>query len=472
MPVAASSAPGAEAGWAVEGATLHLRDRQGRGLAFEVVDGRLRAGAVLLAGRPPTDLSAQPAAIGALLATATGGAAPVSSSEVAARVADHVDRHGGWTPIGPRRGDLATVLLGAAFPLAGSAMAHGAGPIDQVPRWAVAPLREPGAAAAARVLLGSRATRPVVAALARSLVPPPDATLALMPIGFAAMTADVLEPDRLAVVLGATDRHHPPSSWPRTDDVALVRAAAPTVGAVRLERMVLDAAAIADGPARLVETIRMWRSVHHLLPGRIPTRLAEVARCCRAAMPTDPVDRPSLVRGWTPPARDVAPGSPAAPAARRAPAHGIAARLARPPAATAATAPPPPPRAAHHQPRLAPGGAGGPTEPTTAMPRPAAVRAVDGLAIDAYTLRVPRTARDLQTWGDRLGNCLGSYASAVVGGRSTIVGVFRDQRIVACIEIDRERRVRQFLGRANTQPDPALEARVLPVLRRHGVVAA
>lgn len=463
-----------------DGVRLRLLDRQGRGLAFEVVDGRLRAGAVLLAGRTPTDLSAQPGALRALVAAAAGARTPVAASEVAARVADHVDRHGGWTPEGSTRGDLATVLLGGAFPLAGSAMARGARPIDQVPRWAVAALREPAAADAARALVGPRATRPVVAALARSLVPPPEATIALMPLGFAAMAAESLEPDRLAVILSATDRHHPPASWPGTDDVALVRAVAPTLGATRLERMLLDAAAIADGPARLVETVRMWRSVHHLLPGRIPTRLAEVARCCRAAMPTDPVDRPSLVRGWTPPsitaaARDQDETAPEPAAARRRPAtsrrrpaHGIAARLAEPPVAV----PPPPPRAAHHQPRLAPDAPNVPVEVTAVMPRHPAARAVDGLGIDGYTLRVPRTPRDLQTWGDRLGNCLATYTAAVVDGRSTIVGVFRDQRIVACIEIDRERRVRQFLGRANTQPDPALEARVLPVLRRHGLVAA
>jgi hypothetical protein len=462
-----------------EGTRLRLLGPQGRGLSFEVVDGRLRAGAVLLAGRAPTDLSAQPGAIRALVATTAGARTPVAASEVAARVADHVERHGGWSPEGPRRGELATVLLGGAFPLAGSAMARGAGPIEEVPRWAVATLREPAAVDAARSLVGTRATRPVVAALARSLVPPPEATIALMPLGFAAMAADVLEPDRLAAVLRATDRHHPPSSWPGTDAVSLVRAAAPTLGATRLERMVLDAAAIADGPARLVETVRMWRSVHHLLHGRIPTRLAEVARCCRAAMPTDPVDRPSLVRGWTPPSTavatvvepDAAPAPAAArrrPAARRGAVHGIAARFADPPVAV----PAPPPLAAHHQPRLAPAGPSAPVPATTAVPRHAAARAVDGLSIDSYTLRVPRTARDLQTWGDRLGNCLATYTAAVVDGRSTIVGVFRDQRIVACIEIDRDRRVRQFLGRANTRPDPALEARVLPVLRRHGLVAA
>lgn len=446
-----------------EGARLRLLDHHGRGLAFDVVDGRLRAGAVLLAGRTPTDLSAEPGAIRALV---TAARTAVAASEVSARVADHVDRHGGWTPTGQRRGDLVTVLLGGAFPLAGSAMARGAGPIEQVPRWAVATLREPAAVDAARALVGSRATRPVVAALARSLVPPPGATIALMPLAFAAMASGSLEPDRLAVILGATDRHHPPAAWPSTDDVALVRAVAPTLGANRLERMLLDAAAIDDGPARLIETVRMWRSVHHLLRGRIPTRLADVARCCRAAMPTDPVDRPSLVRGWTPPATP-APVARVAPA-RRPAAHGIAARLREPVVAE----PPPPPRAAHHQPRLAPAGPAAAIEATATMPRHPAVRAVDGLGVDGYTLRVPRTARDLQTWGDRLGNCLGTYSSAVADGRSTIVGVFRDQRIVACIEIDRERRVRQFLGRANTQPDPALEAQVLPVLRRHGLVAA
>lgn len=494
MPVAPASNPEARAGWVTEGARLRLVDRAGRGLAFDIVDGRLRAGPVLLAGRAPTDLSAQPGAIRALLAEQAGGGLSVTATEVAARVADHIDDHGGWTPTGPRRRNLVTVLLGGAFPLAGSAMTLGAGPVDELPRWAVPALRERTAADAARIAFGTRATRPVVAALARSLVPSPTTagpgdraeqgpepnpsglpSIALMPLALACMAADALEPDRLAVVLRATDHHHPPPSWPRNDDVALVRATAPSLGATRLERMLVDAAATADGPVRLVETVRMWRSVHQLLHGRIPTRLADVADCCRAAMPTDPVDRPSLVRGWSPPSRGAprlgprstgAVGAPPRP--RRAP-TAVRGPIGRP--LIAEPGPAPPARAPHHQPRVPPPGLDLPMAPTEVIPRDAATRAIDGLDTGGYTLRVPRTGRDLQSWGERMGNCLATYTSAAMAGRSTIVGVFSDHRIVACMEIDPSQRVRQFVGRANTPPDPALEAEVLGTLRRHGVVA-
>jgi hypothetical protein len=59
----------------------------------------------------------------------------------------------------------------------------------------------------------------------------------------------------------------------------------------------------------------------------------------------------------------------------------------------------------------------------------------------------------------------------VAEGRSVLIGVFRDTRVVACVEVDPAGDVRQFLGPANRPPHPAVERVVIGALRDHGLVA-
>ncbi|MGA2836219.1 MAG: PcfJ domain-containing protein [Acidimicrobiales bacterium] len=68
---------------------------------------------------------------------------------------------------------------------------------------------------------------------------------------------------------------------------------------------------------------------------------------------------------------------------------------------------------------------------------------------DGLVLVVPRSGAELQAWGRRFANCVGSYSAAVEAGRSHIVGVELHEVLSYCLEIKPDRTIRQFLGYRN-----------------------
>ena len=117
-----------------------------------------------------------------------------------------------------------------------------------------------------RRAFGAKATRTVVGALATNLVQnpgtgaagtdpsPPDGPAAdrpvvgLLPLALALIGAPVLEPDPLARVLAQTELFHGPEVWPTGEQIAAGRSVVATLGPVRSERILCDAAARTDGP--------------------------------------------------------------------------------------------------------------------------------------------------------------------------------------------------------------------------------
>ena len=479
-----------EGRWEQEGSTLVRRRPGAAPLELRVVDGRLRVGAVLLEGRRATDLSRQPGAVRALLTERGPEVEPDDVVAVAQRAARHLKDHDLWAPTGDRRRDLALVLLGGSYPLAAEAFAQGAGPLDEVPPWAVPVLRARTARAGARAAFGDRATRTVVAALAESLVPPgpsasdPDAEevgevgevapISLGRLALALMGGEVLDADRLVAVLTAPGPYLPPSSWPDNDELAEVALVTRSFGPRRTRQLLVDAAGSTDGPARLVATARMWREVRDHFQGRLPMGLDDLEALCRQLSPHDPVDRPRRLVGRTRPVAEPEPepdpDAPPRPAPRRR-------RVDAEPAAAPVTPPrqvrlldperdgPPVPRPAHHRALHAPT-----SRPRQALHPSDAARAVDGLRVGDLTLRVARTDAQLAHWGATLRNCLGDFAEAVRERRSVIIVIEQDLRIVASLEVAPNRSVRQFHGPANREPPPRLEQAVLDVLVAHHVV--
>ena len=256
--------------WRQEGpvATLRLAGRGRAGAApatlrFTAGDGRVRVGLLLLEGRREIDVSIQP---GVVARTVGCGGAP--TPEAAARVGDWLAAfaaaHGALRPDDPTAAGLVAVVGGAGFPLLGAALAQGVAPLDEVPRWAAAPLAAPTARVGAHVAFAGRASRPVVAAFAASLVsagqpvglgpaaPPTPAALYPLALG---LMAPALGPDRLARVLAATDPWRAPASWPDVDLVADGARLTPHLGEHRTERLLLEAARLDDGPTLLADAL-------------------------------------------------------------------------------------------------------------------------------------------------------------------------------------------------------------------------
>lgn len=459
--------------WEQEGAVATLR-LAGRGpahdtpatLRFTAGDGRVRVGLVLLEGRREIDVSIQPGLVAR--AVGRGGVpSPDAAAQVGRWLASFAAAHGAWRPEDPPGAGLVAVVGGAAFPLLGAALAGGAGPLEEVPRWAAPALAAPTARAGAQAAFAGRATRPVVAAFAASLLSGrPGAAVALYPLALACM-APALGPDRLARVLAATEPWRAPETWPEVDLVTEAARLTPHLGEHRTERVLLDAAHLEGGPTLLAEALQAYGLVRHRVGRRLPNRLVEFRAHCRALLPPDPN-----------------PLGVVAPVRRRASARATVPRPTRgpgtPPAAPPRPAPPPPPRpptaeerrrAMFHAPRTQ----AARVPEHLPLAHPATVNALAGREVPgggggALRFVVPRTAAELAEWGERLHNCVGGFGPAVNERRSIVVGIESGERLAYCIDVRPDGVIRQFLGTHN-RPVPRPDAlAVVHALAAAGVV--
>ena len=96
-------------------------------------------------------------------------------------------------------------------------------------------------------------------------------------------------------------------------------------------------------------------------------------------------------------------------------------------------------------------------------------KAVDGITVDEYTLRIPKTGGELIQWGEWMGNCLIHYTKKVCQG-TVVVGVFSNDSIFYALEIENGFLV-QFRGLSNlVNPGLALKAKILDVLGEAGLL--
>ena len=512
MSPAASAAPIRSVGPSVDvsfedGATARVRVVGADGappteLRFTIGRGRATVALVLLAGRREVDVSIQPG----LVASVVGR----EGDAVAGHLAAFAARHGAWSPAEPAGAGLLDVVTGMTFPLLGAAIDRGATGLAEVPRWAAPVLAAPTARDAARQAFSTRATRPVVAALAGGLVPAPAAspdrrascrTAAgpddprrptrvdrapdeggthrggpeavrppqppdLFPLALGLM-ATALAPDRLARVLAADGPDRRPVDWPDGEVVALGRRHTATWGEHRTERVLRDAAELAGGAGWLAKACRLEGLAGHGVAAETPTRLEPLRDELRALLPTDPNPHGLVApaRRRPRPARPTRPARPATP-----PAAGPARRVVAP------VVEPPPPTVDERRRAMwrAPATQG--TAPPEHVPlhHPPAVLVLAGVEVmgagGPLRLVVPRTGAELTAWGERLGNCVGGFAAAVNEGRSIVLGVEAGDRLAYCLEVRPDGGVRQFLAARNRPVPRADAAAVLAALSAVGVV--
>jgi hypothetical protein len=80
---------------------------------------------------------------------------------------------------------------------------------------------------------------------------------------------------------------------------------------------------------------------------------------------------------------------------------------------------------------------------------------------------VPTTATELERWASILDNCLADFVRAAATNTAWLVGVFRDDVIIGCVEIrPRTREVRQAVGEHNRPLDSSTLERVIQALAR------
>lgn len=470
--------------------------------------GRVQVGLVMAPVDKLVDVTAQPsAALRRLADTAERESTPMSAAEASCRRAlDAVaDRAGSWHA--PADTDLLAWFGGAGFPFLRVAYEAGCLPIPEVPRWAVPILAESTARAGARLAFGAKATRPVVAALGRSIGRNPGQTADLSRLALALIARDLAEPDQLAALLDLPGPSWPLRALPTGRLIDEGRRALYFWGSYRGRperalRILSDTATVEEGPRLLAETIRFTVELNQHGPRRLSNRLTEVHQAYRvrfrgqgppvlfpAAPAAAGVDREpgggGVRRGAGGAGRaDRAAGDAdgAAPGGRNGAAGqgagggpGARANGAAEGAAAGAHVVAAGGRRARNQP------VGGPRLPPqqhrvvqvteqTALRFPADVVRVDGLAVGTLRLVLPRTVGDLVRWGALLHNCLADYGRSAASGHSVIIGVEQDGRLRYALELTPDRRVRQFCGRGNHAPAPQVRCLVLDTLEDHGVL--
>ncbi|MGI8792298.1 MAG: PcfJ domain-containing protein [Acidimicrobiales bacterium] len=381
---------------------------------------------------------------------------------------------------------------GASFPLLGAAYERGAGALNEIPRWAARALAVTSARAAASIVLatweqgphraswshptisGRRPSRPVVAALAASLLPPSTApaasTTALYPLALAIAAAGHLDDDRLARLLQtASTAWQPPSTWPTIEQLRELRALVVSFEPAAAARLLAEAATSSTGPERLSTAARLAVDVNLDRAGRLPVNLDALVAHLRSFLPADPVPNRPAVRPRPSVARPAAALPTSARAGAALPVTRATRRLAAQAAPATATraAAPALPDMALAPPRSA---TALPLDSAAALRHSPAMRAVDGLVVGTLRLVLPRTLNELTEWGSRLENCLGTYGAAAHSGRSRLIGIEHDDRLIGCIEINPSGGVRQFLGQRNRAMTRSIARPVCQALAEAGIV--
>lgn len=431
--------PGSSAGWEErDGAVVVTAPVDV--IAFTPRSGRVDVGLVVPPRPRVIDLSAQPGAVTLkLAATAAALGERPAHLESAARAAAYEAAALADAPLPDREIDLLGVLGAIAFPILSAAYDLGAAPVARLPRWAVPVFERPTVGDAARVAFGPSATRTVRRALVDTLRPLADGTVDHSGLALALMAAPVVQPDRLARILSADRVRQDPATLP---DPATLRATRPTLdrwGPVRVERILSEAAGLADGLVLALRTIAYAADLtDHGPSGPLPHRLHELHDVYRA-----------LVR--SPPARTQ-------PARIQPPRIQPATPRVAPEAAT------PPHRA------LAPPATRGRVRHDAPIRYKQEHRCLDGLTRGDLTLVLPHTTGDLERWGRILSNCLGDFSAAAATGRSVIVGVRRSNRLIYAVELTAGGEVRQFCGQANRAPRPSDRRLIVQTLAEAGAV--
>lgn len=292
----------------------------------------------------------------------------------------------------------------------------------------------------------------------------------LLGIGLSLMSEPVLEPDQLARILRHDCGQHGSDTWPTKEQIATFRQFAPRLGSARVERLMRESVSRADGPQLLSQLIGTLDSIGDLLPRRIASPLDELYLQCQSLLPVDP--NPGL-QGL----------QPLRGSGSQAPVRRQARRRDQPPPRVPATTrfrvelPETPTRPVQRQvdPRrralLAPRTSQPSSSNILASPDPNLTNAIDNVCLeDGLSLQVPRSTAELEAWGRRLGNCLGSYGRAVASGRSLIVGVELHGVLTYCLEVAPNRSIRQFLGIRNRPVPPTHSAIVCTYLASIGVL--
>ena len=406
-------------------------------LSFAPLDGSLKVGMYIEPIDRLVDVSAQPCTANGVLSDA-GRRLRISDHIIGAELLLVLDkaasRYSTWTP----RAGLGRLALlgGAAFGLLAAAYDDGSIPVREVPRWAVPIVRPRTLREGARSAFGTKATSPVVRALATAIRSPGNVQADFSNLALALVGADSLQPDQIARVLAAQRALHPIEDLPDPATLAAARKTVSNWDPRQLERVLIDAASRPDGLSTLFVTLGYAKQLGSQGRIRIASSLSELHDSYRNLVITAP------------------------------------ARSAGSPGASAGESPRPlvEPQPEQFQHRIYVAPRAQPVASSAPLVVTRQAQSVDGLRVDNLTFVVPRTAGDLERWGRIMSNCLDTYGGAAAQGLATIIGIHAGDQLAYVIEVSPRGVVVQFTTFANREPSSKVRATVVSTLLRAGII--
>jgi hypothetical protein len=385
----------------------------------------------------------------------------------------------------PFADNLLAAVGAVTHPLLACVYERGAEPLSELPRWALPVLRSLHATHAGRALAGEQSNRRLARAVVSSLIAPDGQTVALGLLALGVIGAGLVTADELANVL-ETPTNGAGAAVPSVDEITAARRGLALFPPGRRAALLIDTARHHDAHALAATMTQLWWVKDHAerpLPAKLKHLTELVARLVPAltpaAVPATLAPAPACPHQVTPTADqlelDIIPHPADTPPTSAT--HAATARTSnRPapvdnPALAPAAAPLSPAVRRQATIPLAP-----PTEDGShpaSWPVPQALSRINRHRGDGLLFDVPTSNNELAWWGRELYNCLATYGGAVYRQESWLIGVRRDDRLIACAEVvPSTRRVRQLLGPRNQPLPHAVHHATLRALTECGVTPA
>lgn len=382
---------------------------------------------VFVGGRSTVDVSFQPGAIVREidLAARDHGIGPQTWQQQALLAV--LDWWGGlaWCAREPHM--LLAAIGAVTHPLLGPAYERGHEALSEIPRWASPVLRCTDPLSAARTLEPT-ATRRTARALASSLVARHEGEqVELGGLAAACCGAGLLSADQLANVLEIAPPERP-APVVTTEEMRTARTGLEPYPADRATDLLCDALRTADIPT-LAGVLKQFTWVAGRVPRPLPSRLRDLQSVCLRHVP-------------------IVDATPQTLAARREEERRHMMGLARAVPDTPDDDPAP-----------------------LRWTIPRALLVINGYRHAGLSYQVPTSSTELEQWAGILSNCLGDYSRAAASRMAWLIGVFRDDLLIGCLEIrPSTREVRQAVGDRNQPLDPTTLDHVLRALARCDVI--
>lgn len=91
-------------------------------------------------------------------------------------------------------------------------------------------------------------------------------------------------------------------------------------------------------------------------------------------------------------------------------------------------------------------------------------------SVNGFDWVIPQTNIDLAEWSNQMKNCISGYAQQAKKAEVLLLGVKKDNKLLYNIEITKLGKIRQFMAKSNSKPDPKVEKELKNHLKENKII--